>query len=1094
MLTEKGTSRASVSAAKNIVTFQEQRVEMLRKQLKYPLKSQDSEGSEFWYLRPGQNADEAIDTCPIAVGFVDELNTLDGKAAGKWLTQKEQQQRFYGHYVDRVAENKPVMYLLFPSGETGQAAMVLPSEGGLKARNVQTFDLESQAFRTRLNRLMDVPIAERALISIPLVEFAFYPPIKTAKELAVLLAEAAREIEQVIPAAYKAEAENGHLHRLFEDVRSRLLTSLVVKAEKADDYGFSDMYAQTIVYSLFTARIFGHLKDEREGREKETLFDRRSAWELLPKTNPFLRNIFKDISAEKTTLPDELVSVIDRVFSILRAVQMQVILSDFQSKGNREDLVIRFYEDFLAAYNPGMREKRGVYYTPEPVVGYIVRSVDHILKTDFGLKDGLADASKVAVEQADGSTKDIHKVLITDVAVGTGTFLNGVIDQIHASFKPKKGDWAKYIEKDLLPRLLGFELLMAPYAVAHMKLGLKLAELGYGFETEERLRVYLTNTLQEAFQIPPAEGCESWVWDEADAANRVKQEAPVMVVMGNPPYSGHSANNGEWIRGLLRGHDSISGQATSNYFEVDGKPLGERNPKWLNDDYVKFIRFGQWRIEQTGHGVLAFITNHGFIDNPTFRGMRQSLMQTFDDIYILDLHGNTKKKETCTDGSKDENVFDIQQGVVICIFVKRPNSSTGLANVFHSDLLGFRDKKYNYLDQNSCQTENWNIIKPQDPFYLFSPLDTDLFNEYDKGWKITDLIPVNSVGIVTARDALTIHYSEKDIWETVQDFVSLHPDQAREKYSLGSDARDWKITLAQDDIRKSNILPSNIVPILYRPFDIRHTYYTGKSKGFHCMPRGGVMQHLLAGENLALITSRLTKGETFHHAQVSQNIAEVICMSPKTSNNGFVFPLYLYPETEAERAMGMKRRPNLSQPFLDDITHRLGYTPTPEAIFHYIYAISHSPPHLTRYAEFLKIDFPRVPLTRNNNLFTQLATLGEQLVQLHLMKSPKLTQKKAQPKFIDNGGDSMVDPGQPKFINGNVIINKKGDAFANVPETTWNFHIGGYQVCHKWLKDRKGRQLSSEDIQHYQQVVVALGETIRVMEAIDQAIPNWPIQ
>jgi hypothetical protein len=1092
VLANKGASRTSVSAAKNIDTVQEQRVEMLRKQLKYPLKSQDSKGSEFWYLRPGQNADEAIDTCPIAVGFVDELNTLDEKAAGKWLTQKEQQQRFYGHYVDRVAENQPVMYLLFPSGETGQAAMILPSEGGLKSRNIQTFDLESQAFRTRLNRLMEVPIAERALISIPLVEFAFYPPIKTAKELAVLLAEAAREIEQVIPAAYKAEAEDGHLHRLFEDVRSRLLTSLVVKAQKSDDYGFSDMYAQTIVYSLFTARIFGHLKDEREGREKETLFDRRSAWELLPKTNPFLRNIFKDISADKTTLPDELVSVIDRVFSILRAVQMQVILSDFQSKGNREDLVIRFYEDFLAAYNPGMREKRGVYYTPEPVVGYIVRSVDHILKTDFGLKDGLADASKVAVEQADGSTKDIHKVLITDVAVGTGTFLSGVIDQIHASFKPKKGDWAKYIEKDLLPRLLGFELLMAPYAVAHMKLGLKLAELGYGFETEERLRVYLTNTLQEAFQIPPAEGCESWVWDEADAANRVKQEAPVMVIMGNPPYSGHSANNGEWIRGLLRGHDSISGQTTSNYFEVNGKPLGERNPKYLNDDYVKFIRFGQWRIEQTGYGVLAFITNHGFIDNPTFRGMRQSLMQTFDDIYILDLHGNIKKKEKCADGSKDDNVFDIQQGVAICIFVKRQNASSELCKVHHSHLHGNRHSKYEWLEKNNIMSTNWIGINPEKVFYPFIPQNTDSLGEYNHYRQVTDIMSVNSTGIKTHRDNFVFDYEVSKLEKRIEDFKNLSiPNHIiASRYEL-CDKNDWILDVQRRGLASEIQWEKYFTNCLYRPFDNRSYYHHISVVD---RPKHEVMQHLIGSENLALLFMRQVamQGDYTHFLATS-------CVADNRafySNKGAMqlAPLYLYPETEAERAMGMKRRPNLSQPFLDDITSRLGYTPTPEAIFHYIYAIFHSPTYRTRYAEFLKIDFPRVPLTSDNTLFTQLATLGEQLVQLHLMKSPKLTQKKAQPKFIDNGGDSMVDPGQPKFINGNVIINKKGDAFANVPATTWNFHIGGYQVCHKWLKDRKGRQLSPEDIQHYQQVVVALGETIRVMEAIDQTIPSWPIQ
>jgi type I restriction-modification system DNA methylase subunit len=765
---------------------------------------------------------EASETCPIAVGFFDELNALDEKGVKRFLAEKAQQQRIYGHYLDRVNENQPVMYLLLPSGETGQAAMVLPSEGGLKQRNIQAFDLVSREFRTRLDRLMAVPIAERALVFVPQVEFAFYPPIRTARELAQLLAEAAREIEQIIPAAYQAESEEGHLHRLFGDVQTRLLQSLKLKAEKSDDYGFSDMYAQTIVYSLFTARIFGYLQDRREGKEKETLFDRRSAWDRLPKTNPFLRSLFKDISAEQTALPDGLVAAIDRVFSILRAVQMQVILSDFQSKGNREDLVIRFYEDFLAAYNPGMREKRGVYYTPEPVVGYIVRSVDHILKTDFGLKDGLADASKVAVEQADDSTKNIHKVLITDVAVGTGTFLNGVIEQIHQSFKPQQGDWSRYIQQDLLPRLLGFELLMAPYAVAHMKLGLKLAELGYSFETEERLRVYLTNTLQEAFQIPPAAGHESWIWNEADAANRVKQEAPVMVVMGNPPYSGHSANNGEWIRGLLHGYDSISGQATSNYFEVDGKPLGERNPKYLNDDYVKFIRFGQWRIEQTGYGILAFITNHGFIDNPTFRGMRQSLMQTFDDIRILDLHGNSKKKETCLDGTKDENVFDIQQGVAICLFIKRRNASSKICKVHHAHLYGNRSGKYEWLEKNDIASTNWLELNPEKSFYPFIPQSQGVLPEYNSGWKINELTIKNSTGIKTHRDHFVLDFDRSALLQRLKKFRDLKLSNQEITLLFGiQDTRDWKLSQRQYSFAQDSLWEKCLTECLYRPFDWR---------------------------------------------------------------------------------------------------------------------------------------------------------------------------------------------------------------------------------------------------------------------------------
>ena len=931
MVLANDTSRGSKFAAKNQtdeVTLLEQRVKLLQRELRYPISERDEQGSEFWYLRPGVSGDEAAETCPIAVGFLDKLNTIDSKSVGKWLTQKEQQQRFYGHYTNRVNEQQPVMYLLLPSGETGQAAMVLLSEGGLKQRNIQSFDLESQAFRTLLNRLMEVPIAERALVFIPQVEYAFYEPIKTAKELAVLLAEAAREIEQVIPVAYKAEATDGHLHRLFEDVQTRLLKSLVVKAEKSDDYGFSDMYAQTIVYSLFTARIFGYLKDDREGKEKETLFDRRTAWERLPKTNPFLRNIFKDISAEKTTLPDELVSVIDRVFSILRAVQMQVILSDFQSKGNREDLVIRFYEDFLAAYNPKMREKRGVYYTPEPVVGYIVRSVDHILKTDFGLKDGLADASKVAVKQADGLVKDVHKVLITDVAVGTETFLNGVIDQIHGSFKPKKGDWSKYIEQDLLPRLLGFELLMAPYAVAHMKLGLKLAELGYGFETEERLRVYLTNTLEEAFQIPPAEGEESWIWDEANAANRVKEEAPVMGVMGNPPYSGHSANNGEWIRGLLHGHDSISGQATSNYFEVDGKPLGERNPKYLNDDYVNFIRFGQWRIEQTGYGVLAFITNHGFIDNPTFRGMRQSLMQTFNDIYILDLHGNSKKLSTNLE--KDENVFDIQQGVSICIFVKRQSAASKNAVIHHADLCGMREFKYGWMKNNSIQRTTWNIVEAQSPFYLFKSQDYTLSPEYEAGWKVTEIFPLNSTGIKTHRDHFVIDFEMSQLRQRMGAFCNLDiSDSAiNDKYNLPKTA-DFEISKSRAALSKRLDRDKYFTQCLYRPFDLR-AYY--RHSDIVERPKEEVANHLFAGPNISLMWIRPLAPTYNFSAIAGEHVPHQCAIGNKTAGAGasYFAPLYLYPETETERAMGMTRRPNLSQAFLDNTTDRLGYTPPPK--------------------------------------------------------------------------------------------------------------------------------------------------------------------
>ena len=410
------------------------------------------------------------------------------------------------------------------------------------------------------------------------------------------------------------------------------------------------MYAQTICYGLFAARCHAKLG---------ATFTREYAAFNMPKTNPFLGDMFVRIAGPG--LDERIVWAVDGIAELLNRSDMEAILQTFGKYTGKADPVVHFYETFLAQYDPKLREVRGVYYTPEPVVSYIVRSVDQVLKRDFNLEDGLADATKIKVPSADGKHDlDTHKVQILDPATGTGTFLYYIINQIYETFKDNKGMWSSYVSEHLLPRLFGFELLMAPYAVAHLKLGLQLFETGYDFGSKERLGVYLTNTLQEGFEGPRLPFVE-WLVKEAKAAGNAKHDTPVMVVFGNPPYAGHSANKGLWINNLLRGKDSQTGKVTGNYFEVDRQPLGERNSKWLNDDYVKFIRFAQWRIEKTGYGILAFITNHGYLDNPTFRGMRQSLMQSFDDIYVLDLHGSSKKPDRPPDGSKDENVFEFNR-------------------------------------------------------------------------------------------------------------------------------------------------------------------------------------------------------------------------------------------------------------------------------------------------------------------------------------------------------------------------------------------------------------------------------------------------
>jgi hypothetical protein len=787
-----------------------------------------------------------------------------------------------------------------------------------------------------------------------------------------------------------------------------------------------------------------------------------------------------------------------------------------------------------------------------------------------------------------------------------------------------------YVAQHLLNRLFGFELLMAPYAVAHLKLGMELQETGYSFGSDQRLGIYLTNTLEEAAKRSEKLFAQ-WISDEANAAAEIKRDLPIMVVMGNPPYSGHSANRSWEMDNRGKKVPNFIGRLLQDYYKVDGQPLGERNPKWLQDDYVKFLRFGQWRIERTGAGILAFITNHGYLDNPTFRGMRQQLMNAFTEIYVLDLHGNAKKKERAPDGSKDENVFDIQQGVCIGIFVREPGKARP-AKVFHADLWGLREGKYKCLFETDIESTRWTQLSPRPPVYMLVPQNAGLLAEYEKGWRLPDVLTLSSVGIVTARDNLTIHWSSAEIWKTVQEFVDLSAEEARGKYELGKDTRDWKVQLAQEDIRLSGPNRSNVVSLLYRPFDIRFTYYTGQSRGFICMPRPEVMHHILAGRNLALVSARSNKSPDPDHFFCSRLVVETKCGESTTQS--CTFPLYLYPFVE-ERKLGQKgldvdsslwpagkdgRRPNLNPEFVKDLEKRLGmkFVPEgkgdvaqrspssvaalpprralggaenaraagkaaglesepcatgtfgPEDVFNYIYAVFHSPTYRSRYAEFLKSDFPRVPLTSDVNLFRALSGKGAELVALHLVESPRLENpitaypvkgsnvvEKGFPKYLAPGEpepvfveaasrrqksgevNSPLQAALPRLKEGRVYINAvapdgacpdvigdrradygvrelapalesggkppqskpalaerrySGQYFEGVPPEVWNFHIGGYQVCEKWLKDRRGRTLSFDDLTHYQKIITALKETIRLMAEIDAAIPKWPIE
>ncbi|MDY6918022.1 MAG: type ISP restriction/modification enzyme [Chloroflexota bacterium] len=906
--------------------------------------------------------------------------------------------------------------------------------------------------------------------------------VGTPRELAERLARLARLARGLIANAIASEAEAGPLHGQLAAFRDNLIPDLSPER-------FADMYAQTMAYGLFAARCAA------DGG----CFTRQNAGYLLPRTNPFLRNLFGDIAGPN--LDDRVAWLADDLAQVLAQADMDAVLRDFGRRTATEDPVVHFYETFLGRYDPRERQVRGVYYTPEPVVSYIVRSVDHLLRTRFNSPEGLADP----------------RVLILDPAVGTGTFLYSIVRKIHEAFvrQGQGGLWNDYVADRLLRRLFGFELLMAPYAVAHLKLGLLLRETGYRFQADQRLGVYLTNTLEEAFtRSQLLAGFNRYIVDEANAAARIKKEKPIMVVLGNPPYAGFSANAStrmvkEGRSKRMKRDLTWIGRLIQDYKQVDGGPLGERNPKWLQDDYVKFIRFGQWRIEQTGHGILAFITNHGYLDNPTFRGMRQSLMNTFSDIYVLDLHGNVKKRESAPDGGPDQNVFDIQQGVAIGIFVREPGRERP-GRVQHADLWGARGDwpdpeegtKYRALAETDVSTTSWEPLAPATPAYFFVPRDEVLAAEYHQGWKVTDIFPLHSAGIVTARDSLAVAWSAQEMWHTLADFASLEPEAAREKYRLGADARDWSVSMAQADVTASGPTPDRVVPLLYRPFDVRFTYYTGRSRGFQCMPRPDVMRHMLGGANVALITVRkVPRGQAAGYFSAARFPASNGAIRSDNQSIDYVIPLYAWAAQGEMQFQGEPRRANLNPAFSNAVSDALALRFVahgsgdleqsfgPEDVFHYIYAVLHSPAYRSRYADFLKTDFPRVPLTSERGLFAALAAKGAQLVALHLMESPL-------PATLITGypvaGTDIVERVSYDAATGRVHINKT-QYFDGVPRDVWEFHVGGYQVCHKWLKDRKGRKLAYDDKTHYQRVVVALNETVRLMAEIDALIPSWPI-
>ncbi|HEY0045778.1 MAG TPA: type ISP restriction/modification enzyme [Flavobacterium sp.] len=912
--------------------------------------------------------------------------------------------------------------------------------------------------------------------------------IKSPSKLAEMMAGKAKLMADVIERSLDSDDENSRSSSLY----SQMVSFKQMLIHDITNKGFADIYAQTIAYGMFAARY-----------HDPTLptFSRQEAATLIPKSNPFLRKLFQDIAGYD--LDDRLVWIVDELVQIFLATDVSDIMKNFGKSTKQEDPVVHFYETFLASYNPALRKARGVWYTPQPVVNFIVRAVDDILKTEFGLKDGLADTSKIKVKKkdvtkatADKRSKlrevetevEVHKVQILDPATGTGTFLAEVVRHIHKKFEGQQGIWSKYVTNDLIPRLNGFELLMASYAMAHLKMDMLLTETGYKPTDDQRFRIFLTNSLEEAH--PDSQTLfSSWLSDEADQANAVKREAPVMVIMGNPPYSVSSTNKSPWIESL-----------TADY----KKDMKERNIQPLSDDYIKFIRFGQHYIEKNGEGILAYISNNSFLDGIIHRQMRKHLTESFDKIFILDLHGNSKKKEIALDGSMDQNVFDIMQGVSINLFIKKNKSSSTTCDVFHVDLYGKRELKYAFLNSNNISTLDWQKLEQSAPNYFFVQRNDSLSELYNEGFSIDKLFTLSASGIKTERDHLVIQYNEEGIVAVKNDLLNLDESAFRSKHTSKPDGRDWKISYAKNDVQKNQPIITNI---LYRPFDIRKTLYTGKSKGIIAYPRNEIMRHMTGKNNIMLLSCRQQSSFDFQHVFISDNIIDMCTVSLQTKETTYGFPLFLYPELNSQHStVTLGRVPNLNLEIVNTIASNLYLFFQPEEpdnelqtvetnqfypinILDYIYAVLHSPSYREKYKEFLKIDFPRVPYPTDVREFWDLVELGSQLRELHLLESPQVEKYITQ--YPEDGDNIVTKPRfelgvmNPEANRGRVYINET-QYFNNVPELVWNFYIGGYQPAQKWLKDRKGRELNYDDILHYQKMVVALNETARIMAEIDE--------
>lgn len=963
----------------------------------------------------------------IPVAYIETKDIGDSDLRG--VKRNKEQFSRYKQGLDCVVFTDFLRFLLYRGDECLLEVRIAEQDGD----TLSIFPDAEQRFAELLAQLRDAQPA----------------PVSSAKKLALLMAGKAQLLARSIREVLRdKESDAGEeLQQQFDRMRDVLMSTV-------EEDEFADWYAQTIVYALFAARYHDEHLDS---------FSREEAAKLIPQSNPFLRKLFQRIGVYD--LDTRVAWIIDDLVGVFGATDVRTLLDT--AKSTAHDPIMLFYEDFLTAYDPARRKARGVYYTPSPVVAFIVRAVDELLQRDFGLRDGLADRTTVQSK----SGKPVHRLQILDPATGTGTFLVEVVRAIYRKFVGQQGVWNDYVRDHLLPRLHGYEILMAPYAMAHLNLEYVFRETGATNLGSARYGIYLTNTLEnkrfDGNLFSPID-------QEAQAANLLKNSMRVMVMLGNPPYNVSSSNKSKWIENLMLTYKTA---------------LNEKNIKPLSDDYIKFIRYAQYQIEeQTGEGIVAFITNNRFLDGVIHRQMRKELLRVFDEIYILNLHGNSRMKEKAPDGGKDENVFDIQTGVSINIFVKHKEPKNEQAKLFYHEQYGLRQEKFAALSELNLNSAYWKELHPVEPYYFFVEKDFQLTAKYRAGFAVDALFVEHVAGMTTTRDELLVQFSFRACCELKKDFLQLREGDLLNKYKLNPDTRDWSLQNAITDVKAAEQEKAvEIIAYSYRPYDKRYILYTGKTGGIAAWPRFRLLGALLSINNYALCTTRIVAAfAEYHHSFVSKDLIDISTISNKTSEIATAFLLYKLPDgwnyTPAEIVAGktcsgkpIELELNMRPEILAKLSEAVGEPVKGEEVFDYVYGVLHDKEYRKKYFEFLKIEYPRIPYPKDKTEYQRYVAIGERLRRLHLMDEtlnlPLITT-------FDVAGSNLVE--KVEYDNGKVWINDT-QYFNNVPTSVWDHFVGAYQPARLWLQKRKGRTLDYDDVNWYLRVCATIYAEITEM-------------